>query len=217
MKKHALLAIISVLAAGIFAPLATAVSVSVRVEGKTRTIFGPTEPTLQVASNALDALEAAATAGEFYYHLASGSYGSYVDQIGLYPAAGSSGWVFKVNGVLPPVGADKVTLKDGDHVLWYWSSFDPVTFAAAKTLLLERSKLTRAELKLVRRTHKGRYCYRVLAQDDKGVTEAASGSVLQVGSRRAVRTKNGRACIGPHSGLLVRAAMTGAVRSNALA
>lgn len=217
MKRHVLISIIAALLAGIFAPLAPAVSVSVRVEGKTRTLFGQTEPRLQVASNALDALTAAATAGEVYYHLAVSSFGSYVDQIGLYPATGSGGWMFKVNGVLPPVGADKVTLKNGDRVLWYWSGFDPVSFAGAKTLLLQSSKLTRTERTLVKRAHKKLYCYTVLAQNDRGVTEVAAGSVLQVGVKRVVRTKHGRACIGPHPGLLIRATLAGAVRSNALA
>ncbi len=39
---------------------------------------------------------------------------------------GSSGWAFKVNGASPPVGADKVELKDGDVVLWYWAKFSDV-------------------------------------------------------------------------------------------
>ena len=39
------------------------------------------------------------------------------------PGRGQHGWVFKVNGVSPPVGADQVALKDGDTVLWYWAEF----------------------------------------------------------------------------------------------
>ena len=45
--------------------------------------------------------------GEFHYAVATASFGVYVSQI-KYLAAGTSGWVFKVNGVSPPVGADKV-------------------------------------------------------------------------------------------------------------
>ena len=75
------------------------------------------------AANALQALDAASTVGEFYYGMTTSSFGDYVSQIGKYPAAGSAGWVFKVNGVSPPVGADKVTLKDGDVVLWYYATF----------------------------------------------------------------------------------------------
>ena len=46
-----------------------------------------------------------------------------MSQIGRYPGAGSAGWVFKVNGASPPVGADQVVLKDGDEVLWYYATF----------------------------------------------------------------------------------------------
>ena len=95
-----------------------------------------------------------ASAGEFYYHVTTTSFGPYVDQIGRYVAGGSSGWVFKVNGVSPPVGADQVTLKDGDRVLWYWATFGPT--GGPPTLSL--------------RAGPKRNCYRVLAQDDTGKT-----------------------------------------------
>jgi hypothetical protein len=175
-----------------------AVRVHVRVEGKTQTIYGATEPTLSVPLNALDALEAASLAGEFYYHVTTASFGKYVDQIGRYPAGGSSGWVFKVNGISPPVGADAVTLKAGDRVLWYWATFGQS--GGPPTLLLRHAK---------------RNCYRVLAQDDAGKTSSARGAVLRVDGR-SVRTKAGSACIGRHRGL-VRATLAGAVRSNAVA
>jgi Domain of unknown function (DUF4430) len=175
-----------------------AVRVHVRVEGKTQTIFGAAEPTLSVNLNALDALEAASVAGEFYYHVTTTGFGPYVDQIGRYPAGGSSGWVFKVNGVSPPVGADAVTLNAGDRVLWYWATFG--ANGGPPTLQLKRAQ---------------RGCYRVLAQDDAGKTSTARGAVLHVDGR-SVRTKAGSACVGRHRGL-VRATLAGAVRSNALA
>jgi Domain of unknown function (DUF4430) len=184
-------------AALLLAPAALAFRVHVRVEGKTQTIFGAAEPSLDVKANALDALEAASFAGEFYYHVASSGFGPYVDQIGRYPAGGSSGWVFKVNGVSPPVGANAVTLKPGDRVLWYWATFGPS--GGPPTLVLRRGK---------------RGCYRVLAQDDAGKTHAARGAVLHVGAR-SVRAGTGSACVGAHRGL-VRATLKGAVRSNAL-
>lgn len=206
MYRRSLLVVAAVAAALAVPSFALAVRVHVRVEGKTRTIFGATAPILNVTSpranalpeNALDALATASFAGEFYYHVTSASFGPYVDQIGKYPAVGQTGWVFKVNGVSPPVGADKVVLKPGDTVLWYWAQFGVA--GGPKTLALSRS---------------GR-CYTVVAQDDNGRTTPAVGAVLRVGSRRAVPTRNGRACIGPHTGLLVRATLGGAVRSNAL-
>ena len=178
---------------GVLVPAALAARVHVRVEGKTTTIFGTTEPVLG-APNALDSLNAASLVGEFYVHVAATAYGPYVDQIGLYHAAGSSGWTFKVNGVSAPVGADKVTLKNGDRVVWYWATFGPS--GGPPTLVLSRGK--RAG------------CYRVVQQDDAGKTTATSGAVLHVDDR-SVRG----ACVGRHRGL-VRATKTGAVRSNAV-
>ena len=193
-----------VVAALAVVPTASAVRVHVRVEGKTQTIFGPTAPIVDVKANALDALAAAASAGEFYYHVQTLSFGPYVDQIGLYPAVGQTGWVFKVNGASPPVGADAVTLHDGDTVLWYWAQFGVA--GGPKTLALER-------------TGKQTNCYRVWAQDDTGTKTAAIGAVLHVGAHRMVPTQGAtgavQACVGKHTGL-VRATLAGAVRSNAL-
>lgn len=182
----------------VLVPAALAIDVKVRVEGKTATIFGAAEPTLSSGPSALDALEAASARGEFYYHVRQFSFGPFVDQIGRYPAAGSDGWVFKVNGVSPQVGADKATLKTGDVVLWYWSTFGPA--GGSPTLVLRRQAK--------------RNCYTTLSQNDAGATTPANGAVLLVDSRRA-RTRAGRACVGRHKGL-VRAVLTGAVRSNAV-
>jgi Domain of unknown function (DUF4430) len=185
-------------AALLVVPAAFALRVHVRVEGKTQTIYGSAEPTLSVKSNALDALESASGAGEFYYHVQSASFGRYVDQIGRYLAGGSNGWVFKVNGVSPPVGADAVTLKDGDRVLWYWATFGPT--GGPPTLSL------RAGAK--------RNCYRVVSQDDAGKVKAARGARLHVDGH-GVLARTGTACLGAHHGL-VTATLKGAVRSNAI-
>ena len=197
LRLHRFTALAVVLATAAFlAPAALAAIVQVRVEGRNATIFGATEPRASGATP-LEVLESASIAGEFYYRVATSSFGPYVDQIGRYPATGSSGWVFKVNGASPPVGADKVALKDGDVVLWYWAAFG--TGGGPPTLRLSRAP---------------RGCYRVVAQDDQGRAVPAPGVFLQVGGR-VVRTANGRACPGPHRGL-VRAVGAGFVRSNAL-
>jgi hypothetical protein len=185
-------------AALMLVPAAAALSVHVRVEGKTRSIYGSTEPSLTVKANALEALDSASLAGEFYYHVSPTAFGPFVDQIGRYAAGGSSGWVFKVNGVSPPVGADAVMLKDGDRVLWYWAAFGPA--GGPPTLVLQATKK--------------RGCYRVLSQDDKGKTKPARGARLHSGSR-SLLARTGSACLGAHKGL-VTATLKGAVRSNAL-
>ena len=184
-------------------PVSSAARVHMRVEGKTRTIFGASQPLVEGGANALTSLDAASALGEFFVHLTTASFGSYVDQIGRYPAAGQTGWVFKVNGVSPPVGADQVTLHDGDSVLWYWAQFGVA--GGPKTLVLSRV---------------GRRCYRVQAQDDNGRLTPALGAVLHVGGGRTVRTQGATqaavGCVRRHPGLLVRATLAGAVRSNAL-
>lgn len=177
-------------------PAGLAANVHVRVEGQSRTLFGAAEPRLE-STNALLALEAASARGEFYYHITQTAFGPYVDRIGRLLAGGSSGWVFKVNGESPPVGADQVVLRDGDRVLWYWAEFGPA--GGPPTLLLQR---------------RPRGCYRVLAHDDQGRVTPAIGATLTVGGRR-VRTQSARACPGPHRAL-VRAVRAGSVRSNAV-
>ncbi|MGZ4388832.1 MAG: DUF4430 domain-containing protein [Gaiellaceae bacterium] len=200
MLRRPLAIAAAALAAAALASPALAAVVHVRVEGKTQTIFGSTEPRA-TASNALDALESASLAGEFYYHVAQASFGRYVDQVGRYAGSGDSGWVFKVNGVSPPVGADQVQLKDGDTVLWYYATFGST--GGPPTLLLSKVQ--------------GR-CYRVVEQDDTGKTTAALGAVLRVDGK-TVRTQGATgaavACLSGRHGL-VRATLAGAIRSNAL-
>lgn len=180
---------------------ATALSatVKVRVEGKTRNLFAPTEVTV-TASNALDALEQASIMGELYYHVTVSGFGPYVDQVGRYGGSGSSGWVFKVDDVSPPVGADQVALKDGDRVLWYFAEFGPN--GGPPTLRL---------------TAAAGGCYVAQALDDNGKQTVVTNLALHVGSSRTMAAQTGlKVCPGAHKGLLVRATADGAVRSNAL-
>jgi len=179
----------------VLTPTALAAAVKIRVEGKTTTIFGASQPRI-TADNALQALDVASTAGEFYYGMTTSSFGDYVSQIGKYAASGTSGWAFKVNGVSPPVGADKVTLKDGDVVLWYYAAFGAA--GGPPTLELQRLPAN---------------CYVVESVNDAGKRARAANATLLADGKR-FRTKSGRACIGRHTGL-VRATAPGAVRSNA--
>jgi len=196
-RRLSILAVVATLFA-VLAEAALGVNVRVRVEGRTQTIYGATQPQLAVpAATALAALEAASARGEFYYHVTQFSFGPFVDQIGRYKAEGSNGWTFKVNGVSPQVGSDVTPVKDGDVVVWYWATFGPA--GGPQTLVLRRAR---------------RNCYAVDMQDDSGRAQPAAGAVLLVdGKRRSTRA--GRACIGRHVGL-VRAIRAGAVRSNAL-
>jgi hypothetical protein len=177
------------------APAALAANVKIRVEGRTTTIFGAAQPSV-TADNPLQALDVASFAGEFHYGTTTAEFGTYVSQIGKYAAAGSAGWVFKVNGVSPPVGADKVPLKDGDVVLWYYAIFGAT--GGPPTLELQRLPGN---------------CYVVQSVTDAGTRTRATAATLVADGKR-FRTQAGRACIGRHTGL-VRAVAPGAVRSNA--
>lgn len=196
MAKRLILVFIILL---VLPAVATAATVKVRVEGKTRTVFGPTEITVDAATP-LEALEQASLAGEFYYHVTRTSFGPYIDQIGRYGASASSGWAFKVDDKSPPVGADQVQLANGDRVLWYYADFGAT--GGPPTLSLKATK---------------QGCYTVHAFDDNGGTATVTGVQLHIGSRRTVdTTPDTAACPGPHPGLLVRATATGAIRSNAV-
>ena len=134
----------------------------------------------------------------FRAHAAARS-ATYVSQIGRYPGAGSAGWVFKVNGASPPVGADQVVLKDGDEVLWYYATFGA-----------DRAARRRSRSRPRRRT----------ATRSRPSTTPASRRRPPVPRCRSTagrsrRQPNGRACVGKHVGL-VRAYAVGAVRSNAV-
>lgn len=200
-----------VVSAAVAAP-ALAVRVHVRVEGVGQTIYGARQPVLtpvsgpfrtpgpgsvrvtQTGQTPFGALERASRAGEFYYHAGEFSFGPYVDRIGRYAAAGSTGWVYKVNHVSPPVGANAFRLEDGDEVLWYFARFGAQ--GGPKTLDLVR---TRAG------------CFRALLRDDNGKKRRASDVVFVQDGRR-IRSALGERC--PNAGWRgLRATKRGAIRS----
>ncbi len=199
MYRHLFIWLVAGLAALLLVPAALAVGVHVRVEGKTRNIFGSTEPTLTVKANALDALDSASLAGEFYYHVTASSFGPYVDQVGRYVAGGSNGWVFKLNGVSPPVGADAVDAQG--RGLECSGTGPPSARPVGPRRSCCRRPRSAAAIGCLRRTTHGK-------------TKAARGARLHAGGR-SVLARTGGACLGAHKGL-VTATLTGAVRSNAV-
>ena len=194
MTRRFLILVATLVAALLLTGAAMAAQVTIRVEGKTQSIFGSKPVTID-ATNALQALDIASTLGEFYYGVTHSSFGDYVSQVGKYGGAGSAGWVFKVNGLSPPVGADQVQLKDGDAVLWYYATFG--ANGGPPTLDLK--------------TLAGN-CYRVTSYDDAGKASPAAGAVIHVDGRR-VKVVDGKGCVGAHKGL-VKAYSFGTVRSN---
>ena len=170
------------------------VNVTVRVEGKTRTLFGASEPTLVPAQGplaaeadqtveldaptVLGALEAASLEGEFNYNLKLFSFGSFVDRIGRFGSQGLSGWFFKVNGKAAEVGASDRVLEDGDSVLWYWAKLNPTTFDGPDTLNLVRK----------------RGCLVAQALNANGRASRAKNVVFRLDETRRIRSRSGRLC-----------------------
>jgi Domain of unknown function (DUF4430) len=194
VRRTLVLAAALVAAAAVAAP-ALGLTVHVRVEGARTSIYGAQEPRLSVFTGmlaaddgsahtlsqptALGALEAASRKGEFFYNLHNASFGLYVDQIGRRQAEGFSGWVYKVNGVSPPVGADNYVVREGDHVVFYWADF---TNGSPSTLDVVR---------------RGRECYRAFAVDDQGDRTAAEDVTFRIDGLRAFRP-NGIVCPRAH-------------------
>ena len=109
--------------------------------------------------------------------------------------------MFKVNDVSPPVGADQVTLKDGDRVLWYYADFGPT--GGPPTLAVKAGGQGLLHGDRLRRQRQG----------GDGQRADVARRLEEVGTRhRPARAY----CPGTHTGLLVRATATGAVRSNAV-
>ena len=161
---------------------ALAARVHVRVEGPNATIFGPTEPLVAPVSGTfappagppvtvsaatpLGALERASRLADFYYRIESFSFGPYVAQIGRRAGSATTGWVYKVNGVSPPVSATAYRLRRGDRVLWYYARFG--ASGGPNTLDLVRVR---------------RGCFRAFAVDDAGKRHDPGAVVFHVDGR----------------------------------
>ncbi len=73
----------------------------------------------------LDALDNASKKGGFSYNTKEESWGTYIYKIaGIEEKSEgpTSGWMYWVNGVAPPVGCADKTLQNRDRVIWYWSA-----------------------------------------------------------------------------------------------
>jgi uncharacterized protein DUF4430 len=195
--------------AATFAPVAGAIQVRVRVEGASTTLYGAEQPrvtpftgtltqgevTIELSRpTALGALETASVKGEVYYRLVPTSFGPFVAQIGRLSGEASSGWVYKVNGESPPVGADAFVLEEGDVVLWYYATFGET--GGPPTLDLRRA---------------GRRCYQAFSQNDAGVATQATNVTFHRDGR-PIADEDGRLCPIGHWHRL-RVTKDGAVRS----
>ncbi len=75
------------------------------------------------ADTALSIVEIAAPVCNYTYEIEDTAYGPYLKRIGSDEAAGSEGWMYRVNWQMPPVGAADYQLKPTDQVLWYFGEW----------------------------------------------------------------------------------------------
>ncbi|MBI4282898.1 MAG: DUF4430 domain-containing protein [Chloroflexi bacterium] len=137
---------------------ATPVTVKVRVEGKTATVWSG-EVTFQTSTitdkqgtpytidhpTALGALQRAAQAGGFSF-VVSSAYGplSFIEAVAGEANLGMDGWMYRVNWASPEVAAVDWTLAASDEVLWYYSgaTTQPLRLSVDKDNLLASENFT---------------------------------------------------------------------------
>ena len=82
-----------------------------------------TEVKFEEGDTAYDVLEEICKENDIQLEATDSSYGKYITSIGNLSASAvgaNAGWMFKVNGETPSVGADSYELQDGDEIVWYF-------------------------------------------------------------------------------------------------
>ena len=106
---------------GIFAPEAgNDVIVAYRIEGSAETVCEGNA----AAPNALALIRIIAPECGFTFDIQELSFGPYLAAINDDRAAGFIGWMYRVNYIMPDVGAADYELASGDDVLWYYGDFE---------------------------------------------------------------------------------------------
>jgi Domain of unknown function (DUF4430) len=204
--------------AGASAPAALATSL--RVEAPTRTVFqGRVKPfvgTLKghttTKKTALGALVTAARRTPFHIGLAwSDSFGGawngfYLTSIAGITPPSSAFWALKVNQKLSPTGIGSTRVGRHDKVLFYYTTFDPNTFATQPTLGLSTSS---------RHPEAGsEVTFTVKAYDDAGVATPAAGAWVWVNGAATRAGANGAVTVKLAAGRYhVHATSPGDIRS----
>lgn len=80
------------------------------------------------ANTALDIVENGAAVCNYTYQIQQSLLGPYLISINSETASGTSGWLYRVNWILPNIGANQYQLEENDDVLWYFGepSFLPL-------------------------------------------------------------------------------------------
>lgn len=76
------------------------------------------------AATALEVAEKAAAACTLSIDIVDDSLGRYVRAIGGHEPAGTSGWMYALNGTKPLVSAEVQAVSSGDKIIWFYGSVD---------------------------------------------------------------------------------------------
>lgn len=76
------------------------------------------------ATNAMEVVVNAADDCGYTYEIKDFSFGKFLSRINNDAAEGLKGWLYRVDGVLPNVGAADFALAGGENVLWYYGESD---------------------------------------------------------------------------------------------
>lgn len=103
-------------------PEPNSITVEIEVIGKNNDVlFGPDDVTIyetdEYGFTALGALDATGLHWEF-----SDDWDYFIEKIGEYRNQGLNGWMYKVNDEVPTVLAHRKTVRDGDEIIWWYST-----------------------------------------------------------------------------------------------
>ena len=187
-------ALVIALTVGSVGAFATPPGVRVRVEGANHTVFSglaTAQPVVMTDSdgaphtfdgNAMWALGSAAQIGSFPYVLKDSAFGLFIDSVAgeqPVPTPPYPGWLYRVNGISPMVGADQYTVVEGDEVLWYYGTYDasPTVAVVPVSPAVEGAVITVTAQQL----------------DPSGVPSPLPGATVHLGSVSAVADAQGEA------------------------
>ncbi|NEU30989.1 DUF4430 domain-containing protein [bacterium LRH843] len=104
--------------------------VELRVDGLNGPILANQKIEVTAGETALELLQRVLEGEKINYDIRESSWGSYIAKINGEKEAtlgGWDGWAFKVNGVMPQVGADTYYLENSDEVQFYYSRWAAIT------------------------------------------------------------------------------------------
>lgn len=155
-----------------------------RIEGSADTIC---EGKVQAAT-ALDVVINAADQCGYTYEIQDTSFGPYLVRIANDEAAGTTGWMYRVNWDLPSVGAADYSITSSDYVMWYFGEFTwkPLKLSLSDTLSQEGNGVTAT----------------VSYRNDDGTWSSAPGAVISAKENSATWTtgNDGTVVLAPQAG-----------------